>query len=44
MCVISNGIYNFLLLRRSEFPTTETLEKAMAIPANTGESIQPKTG
>ena len=29
---------------RSELPTTDTLENAMANPANTGERSQPKTG
>src|SRR3989344_2772513 len=32
------------VLRRSELPTTDTLENAIANPANAGESIQPRTG
>ena len=36
--------YNFFDLSRSELPTTETLDPAMANPANTGERSQPKTG
>ena len=36
--------YNFFDLSRSELPTTDTLDPAMANPANTGERSQPKTG
>jgi len=36
--------YNVFDLSRSELPTTETLDPAMANPANTGERSQPKTG
>ncbi len=36
--------YNSFALRRSELETTETLERAIARPAKTGESSQPNTG
>jgi len=36
--------YNVLALRRSELPTTETLENAIASPAKTGDRSQPKNG
>ena len=36
--------YNFFAFKRSELPTTETLENAIANPANAGESIQPRKG
>ena len=36
--------YNFLLLILSELPTTDTEDIAIAKPANTGESSQPKIG
>src|SRR3989344_5489917 len=34
--------YNVFALSRSELPKTEPLENAIAGPANTGESSQPK--
>src|SRR3989344_1986918 len=36
--------YNVFVLRRSELLTTETLENAIARPANTGERSHPKNG
>lgn len=38
------NFYNFLALILSEFETTETLENAIANPANTGLSNHPKNG
>jgi hypothetical protein len=38
------GYYNFLIFKRREFPTTDTLDIAMANPAKTGEISQPKIG
>jgi hypothetical protein len=37
-------VYNFFVLSRSEFPTTDTLENAIAMPAKIGDSVQPKIG
>ena len=36
--------YNSFALRRREFPTTDTLERAIANPAKTGERSHPKSG
>src|SRR3989338_5126944 len=40
-CLSAHILFAFM---RSELPTTDTLENAMANPANTGERSQPKTG
>ena len=36
--------HSFLVLSLKELETTDTLENAMASPAKTGESSQPKMG
>lgn len=36
--------YSFFALSLSELDTTDTLENAIASPANTGESVHPKNG
>ena len=43
VCLIRT-CYNVFDLSRSELPTTDTLDPAMANPANTGLKSQPKTG
>ena len=37
-------LHSFIVFNRRELPTTDTLEKAIAEPANTGESSTPKNG
>jgi hypothetical protein len=41
---VESVIHSFLVLIRSEFETTDTLEKAMASPAKAGLSSQPNMG